>query len=62
MTRVVNMLTGDEYFYDCPPEKAVVNAHYQYEKHNWNTWEYDYSLAKETRLFWSCGNMGCHKF
>lgn len=62
MTRVVNMLTRGEYFYDVSPEKAVVNAYYQYEKHNWNTWEYDYSLAKETRLFWSCGNMCCYKF
>ncbi|MBP3731042.1 MAG: hypothetical protein J6I40_06195 [Mailhella sp.] len=56
------MLTHAEYFYDLPPEKAVVAAYYQYEKHNWNTWEYDWSLAKETPWFWNCGNMGCYKY
>lgn len=62
ITRVVNMLTLEAYFYSLPPEKAVVAAHYQYERHDWNTWEYDWSLAKETRWFWNCGNMSCYKY
>ena len=47
-TVVVNLDNGNEYVYTVPPEKAVVNAYYQYGKHNFNTWEYDYSLVKRT--------------
>lgn len=45
-TVVANLDNGSEYIYTVPPEKAVVNAYYQYGKHNFNTWEYDYSLVK----------------
>lgn len=48
--------------YTVPPEKAVVDAYYQHELNNYNTWEYDYSKAKhavyhnpELRVVY-CGN------
>lgn len=45
-TIVYRLGTRDKYIYTLPPEIAVVNAYYQYGKHNFNTWEYDYSLAR----------------
>lgn len=45
-TVVYQLGTRNEYIYTVPPEQAVVNAYYQYEKHNFNTWEYDYSLVR----------------
>ena len=38
--------TKNRYVYNLPPEEAVVDAYYQYAKHKFNTWEYDYSLAR----------------
>lgn len=45
-TVVYQLGTRNEYIYTVPPEMGVVNAYYQYAKHNVNTWEYDYSLAR----------------
>ena len=45
-TIVYQLGTRNAYIYTVPPKQAVVNAYYQYEKHNFNTWEYDYSLVR----------------
>jgi hypothetical protein len=45
-TIVCQLGTNNEYIYTVPPEIAVVNAYYQYGKHDYNTWEYDYSLVR----------------
>jgi hypothetical protein len=45
-TIVYQLGTENKFIYTLPPEKAVVNAYYQYAKNNFNTWEYDYSLVK----------------
>ena len=45
-TVVYQLGTRNKYIYTVPPEQAVVNAYYQYEKNNYNTWEYDYSMAR----------------
>ena len=45
-TVVYQLGTENKYIYTLPPEKAVVNAYYQYAKHNFNEWEYDYSQAR----------------
>ena len=45
-TVVYQLGTRSAYIYTVPPEKAVVCAYYQYVKNNFNTWEYDYSLAR----------------
>ena len=47
---VTNAKTNDKYYYCCPADKAVVNAYYQFELKNFNTWGYDYSLAKKTHF------------
>lgn len=44
---VLNLTTGKKAIYSVPPEKAVVNAWYQAQG-NFNTWEYDYPLAKKS--------------
>ena len=46
---VINLDNGNEYIYTVPPERAVVDAYYQYGKHDFNTWGYDYSLVKRTK-------------
>ncbi|WP_018234366.1 hypothetical protein [Thioalkalivibrio thiocyanodenitrificans] len=46
ITRVINMSTEQELSYSLPPEKAVVCAHEQYSRRNWNTWSYDFSKAR----------------
>ena len=45
-TIVYQLGTDNKYVYIVPPKIAVVNAYYQYGKHNFNTWEYDYSLVR----------------
>ena len=45
-TIVYQLGTRNKYIYTLPPEIAVVNAYYQHEKNNYNTWEYDYSMAR----------------
>lgn len=45
-TVVYQLGTNNEYIYMLPPEQAVVCAYYQYEKKNFSTWEYDYSLVR----------------
>ena len=49
------------YNYSLPPEKAVIVAYYQIEKHNFNTWEYDFSEEKlcygKNHKAVCCGNM-----
>ena len=45
-TVVYQLGTENKYIYTVPPAQAVVDAYYQYEKKNFNTWEYDYSLAR----------------
>lgn len=45
-TIVYQLGTRKKYIYTLPPKIAVVCAYYQYGKHNYNTWEYDYSIAK----------------
>ena len=44
-TEVMDLRTGHKTLYSLPPEKAVVCAFEQVEKHNNNTWDYDYSQA-----------------
>ena len=47
MKTVVYDLNGHRsLIYTVPPEQAVVDAYYQHEKNNYNTWEYDYSLVR----------------
>ena len=55
-TLVVNLDNGQKYTYSVPPKKAVVNAYYQFGKHNYNTWEYDYSLVETSGRTAYCGN------
>ena len=45
-TIVYQLGTENKYIYMLPPEQAVVCAYYQYEKKNFSTWEYDYSMAR----------------
>ena len=45
-TVVYQLGTENKYIYTLPPEIAVVNAYYQHENHNYNTWEYDYSRVR----------------
>ena len=45
-TIVYQLGTENKYIYTVPPEQAVVDAYYQYGLTNYNTWEYDYSLAR----------------
>ena len=47
-TIVYQLGTNNKYIYTVPPEQAVVNAYYQYGLTNYNTWEYDYSMARYT--------------
>ena len=47
MKTVVYDLNGHRsLIYTVPPEQAVVDAYYQHEKNNYNTWEYDYSIVR----------------
>ena len=43
--KVLNLATGKEVEYVISPEKAVVCAHEQFTRRNWNTWDYDFSQA-----------------
>lgn len=45
MTTVRNLATGDEIDYSCDAKTAVVAAHEQFYKKNWNTWTYDLTQA-----------------
>ena len=45
-TIVYQLGTNNKYIYTVPPEQAVVAAYYQYGLTNYNTWEYDYSMAR----------------
>ena len=45
-TIVYQLGTENKYIYTVPPEQAVVDAYYQYGLTNYNTWEYDYCLAR----------------
>jgi hypothetical protein len=55
-TSVMNLATGKEIIFTCPPAEAVVCA---FEQHNgnWSTWNYDYSKAdiSKSGLTVSCG-------
>ena len=46
LTKVVNLKTGEEWFYLLSPEESVICAFMQYEKHCFNTFAYDYTMAK----------------
>ena len=47
MKTIVYDLNGHRsLIYTVPPEQAVVDAYYQHEKNNYNTWEYDYSIVR----------------
>jgi len=50
MTRVVNLATGDEYYYMLPPWEAVRSAYLQYELKDRNTWNYN-KQKKEPLVF-----------
>jgi len=41
---VLNIETGDEYYYSLPPEKAVVTAFLQHSERDWNWWSYPESI------------------
>lgn len=41
ITKVTNVITGEEVTYCHPPRKAVKLAYLQYTLKNWNTWEYE---------------------
>ena len=45
-TIVYQLGTENKYIYTVPPEQAVVCAYYQYGLNNYNTWKYDYSMAR----------------
>jgi len=57
LTKVVNLKTGKELFYSLPPEEAVVCAFMQ-EKGSFNTFEYDYTIARlsNSRKTVNCGD------
>ena len=60
LTKVIDLRDPSrEYYYTLPPEQAVVCAYYQYEKRNWNTWEYNFKLALHSHYYGTayCGNM-----
>jgi hypothetical protein len=62
MVKVLNLATGQEQVYSCSPEQAVVCA-YEQSKGNMNTWEYDFSQAKQAtggRVVY-CGDFACKK-
>lgn len=49
MTTTVYQLGTDlELTYSLPPERAVVCAYYQHQRHDYNTTAYDWTLAKAT--------------
>lgn len=48
-TKVLNLSTSEEIIYLLPPKEAVVCAFMQYAKKNFNTWDYDFSIAKVSK-------------
>lgn len=46
MTMVLNLETGEELWFSCSPEEAVVCA-YNQSRHL--TWSYDYRMAKKSK-------------
>lgn len=64
ITQVMNLRTGSVYSYTLPPKKAVVAAFEQYEKKNFNIWNYDFvthSELVETDDGFKCGNFFARK-
>lgn len=57
-TVVYQLGTSNKFIYTVPPKQAVVDAYYQHEKNNYNTWEYDYSLVRysATAMTVYCGD------
>ncbi len=59
MMRVKNLDTGEERWYTCSPEQAVVAA-YEQGRGNWNTWDYlafdEHPKARRGRYTVSCGD------
>ncbi len=56
---VMNLATGQKIEYgDIPAQKAVVCAFEQYTKKNWQTWDYKFDQAKQSKsgLTWVCGD------
>jgi hypothetical protein len=45
ITKVIDLRTGDRQYYSLPPNRAVVCA-YRQSIGDWNTADYDYSIAK----------------
>jgi hypothetical protein len=65
MTTVFNLATGDEAIYSLPPFEAVVAAHEQLTRGNYNTWDYrkpmEHGLLKIGKLSVSCGDWAALK-
>jgi len=64
VTQALNLKSGSVYQYTLPPEKAVVSAYEQYEKKNFNTWDYDYETHPELVEIangFKCGNFFAQK-
>jgi len=60
MTTVYRVSTGEAVAeYSCEPERAVVCAWSQLRlalpRGDFNTWQYDWSLARPTQHGWVCG-------
>lgn len=56
LVRVMNLQTGEICEYACPPAEAVVCAHEQYTRGNWNTADYDFSRVETNLWTYTCGD------
>jgi hypothetical protein len=60
-TTVINLSTGDEMVYCLPAKEAVKNAFWQFERKNYNTWEYPELQVVEGKYSYSCGDYAALK-
>ena len=49
LTKVFNLKTGEEWLYLLSPEESVVCSFMQQEKHDFNTFAYDYTFNEQKR-------------
>jgi len=65
MTEVLNLETGNTYTYLLSPEEALVAAFEQFERGNFNTWDYrsldDYAGVSRRPHSIRLGNMAVYK-
>jgi len=70
MTTVHNLRTGQTAEYSVGPQAAVMAAHAQFDRHDWNTWEYEQHYANQVGVTashapgqrtWICGDWATHE-